>query len=705
MIQVDMALNKVCDWLFSHYSGTKNGVYHRHMLIIAMEENESLLCTNKIITRAPRKLDLCVLSDRSELSTHTKPVKLYKQLLGQSYDLAIYDAVSEFRPSAFLAVAGTVSHQGSLILVTPPLNKWPQQAVARSPFYLTHGFELPRSRYIAQLRDKFCANKHIALWQEDAVTLPEKTSFVHKVSPQSVFKSHDQEVAFDNLITFFKGENRYALVKAMRGRGKSTLLGLFSAYLQGHGYRVLVTSTARQSVEGLVQIGNGSMQTFRTNEADLKNRQSHQELTWVAPDSPLLLNNDYDVLLVDEAASFPAPVLTKICLSNKKVILSSSTDGYEGSGKGFEHRVISELGQHAQVQHIHLSEPLRWYNSDPLEEFLARSLLFKRDLSSSTRITAANSTHFHFSTSGHLSELDLSQALNLLNGAHYQTTPDDLMRLVDSPDIYFGLLKTTEGEIIAACAVNVEGGHKLASLAQAICNGSRRVKGHLSAQGLAYFCAQEELTTKLYWRVNRIAVYDRLRGHGLGSYLLNAIINKAKYCDVEAVTSSFGVNPALLKFWKKNGFHLLKVGSKKNKASGSRSALIAYPLQTRFKRLIGKLSKLGLNDAKFDDVDPAILHFFDCDHVGENELTLFYLSRWKQFCYNDRSLASLYSAIPWLINEISTGSSAPLPGTDLFLSDLEHALDNKKNAAAELEDIKRYLTSYFERQPTTSFQK
>ncbi len=691
-----MALNKVVDWLFGSHFTDDSTTFHRRMLVIAKNANAGLADVQRIIECAPAALHACALTDRTINAHISKPIKLYKQILGQSYDLAIYDAIDEFRPSALLALAGTVSHQGCLVLITPPLDQWSQKIVDKPPFYLTYGFKIKVSRFIERLSQDLQRNEHVAIWQDEDLHLPTTQSLKQEFTSSSIFWSDEQKEGFSNLANFLHSQTKYAIIRAPRGRGKSSLLGLFSASCMAQGYRVLITSTAKRSVQGLIHICSKNLTSFAHSSPHTGITNRSTAIKWVAPDSPLLRENDFDLLIIDEAASFPAPLLLELCSMNRKVILSTTSEGYEGSGKGFEHKVVAELEKKRRVLHITLTQPLRWHKNDPLEIFLSHSLLFKEAAPAPSETTAVDHASSTMMRGDKLSDKELTKILQLLNAAHYQTTPDDLMRLVDSPDIVYALLKSKTGEIIAASAINIEGGERLSDLANDISKGKRRVKGHLSAQGLAYFAARPDLATMKYWRINRIAVNPLLHGKGVGSKLLAFILHEAKNNAIDAVTSSFGANLPLLKFWSKNHFALIKLGLKRNKASAAGSALVAIPLSSTAKKLFENLSLLGLEDAKYDRVEHNLRASFKVNQCDPTCLNDYYLGRWKHFCFDYRNVDSLSSAVPWLLRQLEHGNiNSELATLDELLTTLNEIKKGHRVDKTTLEALRETLKSNF----------
>ena len=107
----------------------------------------------------------------------------------------------------------------------------------------------------------------------------------------------------------------------------------------------------------------------------------------------------------------------------------------------------------------------------------------------------------------------LQQIMSLLSLAHYQTTPDDFMRLMDSPDVLVVTFKVKD-LVLATAIINIEGGDYLSDLALDIAEGKRRPKGHLGAQRLTLLSVDFKAATQSYWRINRIAVHPKLQNKG-----------------------------------------------------------------------------------------------------------------------------------------------------------------------------------------------
>ncbi|KAK0549448.1 N-acetyltransferase 10 [Tilletia horrida] len=350
---------------------------------------------------------------------------------------------------------------------------------------------------------------------------------------------------------------------AARGRGKSATLGLALSAAIAHGYsNIYVTSPSPSNLgtlfdfflKGLKELGYdevADLEIFRgvpegvgegpigAGEGAAKSRQvvlrvsvaaragssdgkagggalHRQVVQYLPPSSPAardILSNQAELLVIDEAAAIPLPVLNDLLGSpssspsgrasggvgtaagNYMVWLSSTTDGYEGTGRGLSLKLLSKLresggsglaggsgsadsallgsfsgknrSQRSQaggnalgitggvrrlprkLKELTLTTPIRYSANDPIEAWLYQLLcLPATDLSPS----ASTSGSKPIKSPPHPSECDLflvnrdalfsfhpaSEAflqsmMNLYTASHYKNSPNDLQLMSDAP--------------------------------------------------------------------------------------------------------------------------------------------------------------------------------------------------------------------------------------------------------------------------------
>lgn len=482
----------------------------------------------------------------THISTPDKSVPFHnaKSLLGQEFPFAIYDMRSDeagcfhFNLDAFAIVAGTVQANGKLYLLCPDwqhlealldadARRWNQDQAVRCPNFFAYFKQL-----IKQFDWQIC-NEVAAV----PATQSSPTAFQLTLDQQNILTNLPLDPAVIHLIT------------APRGRGKSTLAGkLAQHFLQ---QKPVILTARSQAVLGNFKKQCHSLPFFAP-DALIKAIEQQS----VSPDT---------VLFVDEAASLPLPMLLKYCAYFDKVILTTTTQNYEGTGRGFRLKFLPLLEKTARQWELH--QPLRWQVGDKLEAFVAELLLLE-----DTPISS-NPTQ-------------LEQHYRLLAQAHYKTTPTDLRRLFDGEQqqIFYPANNPQDAVI---WAIN-EGGLDHA-LTNAILNGTRRPKGSLVAQYLAFQYQQPDFCLLHSTRISRIAVQPELQRKGIGKRLVADFIlqvQQQKSPLVDFVSVSFGLTPELLRFWQLCGFKLLFITEKPEASSGNPSAMMIYPLSSAAENLL-----------------------------------------------------------------------------------------------------------------------
>lgn len=519
------------------------------------------------ITRAEPLLGEVVfwLGDGPE---HHGPLPATKALqrLGQECDTLVFNAFSGFHPDAFGALAGTLRAGGLLLLLTPPRAAWPAYP------------DPDRLRLVAQPEDaKRAGNGFIArlvrlLTGDPALSLGPPVG-VEPWRPIDASRplSADQARALPAIHKVLHGHRRRPLVlSADRGRGKSALLGLAGADLlrQDPGLQIVVTAPAQATVATLFAHASAAL-------ADTPERLTG--LTYVSPDRVAQGDVQADLLLVDEAAAIPTPLLEAILAHHSRIVFATTEHGYEGTGRGFHLRFKRVLDrQTPDWQELHLAEPIRWSRHDPLEPLIFRLLGLNADIvapqppkTPSWRRLAQEALAWD--------EALLNRVFGLLVLAHYQTSPSDLRYLLESPDLDIHLLEQ-ERELLGV-ALAAREGNIAPALAHDIWAGRRRPRGHLLPQSLLAHAGFITAGERTYARVMRIAIHPALHRLGLGSLLLAQLETHYRTQGYDYLGSAFSASPDLLPFWLKGGLTALRIGLQRDAASGSHAALLLKPLK------------------------------------------------------------------------------------------------------------------------------
>lgn len=486
-----------------------------------------------------------------------------RQWLGRNLSLVVWDSHAGTHPAGLGAISGALVGGGLLIWLVPPLASWPE---GPDPDYERLRHHAPPYRFlarIARLLGQAAAQPPHALVTPSQAWLrePEPPSVPCK-GPEG--PTEDQQCAIETVMAMGRAEAPAPVVlRADRGRGKSAALGMAATRLvRAHGWRIGVTAVRPSGLD--------SFWAFVAEDC-------RDGIIFQAPDELLRAPPDVDLLMVDEAAMLPVPMLTAMTVHWPASVLATTVHGYEGTGRGFDLRFRGVLARHHPGwQQVVLAEPIRWAGGDPLESLMNRLLCLDADLPNSPDAEAPITLR-GIPQDELLNDDDRLKALmGLLVSAHYQTSPDDLRQLLDDPDTL--IVVALKGEEPVGVAWGLREGGLDAALARSVWLGERRPRGNLIAQSLAFQGGDPEAAQRRFLRVTRIAVHPAYRRQGLGLRLLQSVEQLARSDGKDVLAVSFGATPELLAFWRQAGFRFLRLGIRRDAASGTHTAMLGKPL-------------------------------------------------------------------------------------------------------------------------------
>ena len=513
-----------------------------------------------------------------------------KALLGQERDALVFDAHAGFDPDAFGAVSGTLCAGGLMILLCPPLHAWPQHADAAAERIAIWPYAAAdiSGRFLQRLVRCLRAAQGLVLVEQGA-PLPSPLPAMANAEPADTvpapYRTIDQQQAVAAIEHVVHGHRRRpAVLVADRGRGKSAALGIAAARLLQTGsekvpLHIVVTAPRLDAVQAVFTLAQQLLPEADHHSDHVQYGAS--SLRYVAPDVLCQEAVTADLVLVDEAAAIPATLLQQLLQLYARIAFATTTHGYEGTGRGFALRFRQTLDEQTPGwQELRLHSPIRWSVGDPLERLVFDALLLDTSYALDEQVTDANLATVHIAAVPRdellQDETLLSQLFGLLVVAHYRTTPNDLRNLLDGPAITVYVMRH-QGQVVATALVSREGGFD-ADTGAAIYAGQRRPRGHLMAQSLVTHVGLKQAGALRMARVMRIAVHPRLQGQGLGSALLRYVRQDVQAQDVALLGASFGASPALLRFWQHQALLPVRVGFRRDHASGEHSVLVLSPL-------------------------------------------------------------------------------------------------------------------------------
>mgnify|MGYP005987820349 CR=1 FL=1 len=559
---------------------------------------------SKEVVDTPSLSSPCLIYGDSTVFSANIQKKRYRDKLGSESELIIF-VDSAFTIDAFAGLSGTLKSGGLLFLVIPSIVDKLEQSLFFKRFY--------------SLIEQVANHTIITELPTSLLPLCSTVNTQVKASASSTYPysclTEEQHGAVLAIKKVLSGQRKRPLVlTADRGRGKSSALAIACAQLmkvhEQNEFSIAITAPdiqalavfyrqLSQSLVGAEQRGN----TITFGKA---------RLTFIAVDQLIREPIKVNFLLVDEAAAIPVYLLEQLLKSYHRMVFSSTVHGYEGAGRGFTlkfQKILARLCP--QWVSLHLKQPIRWRENDPLEQLVFDGCLLNAELpelkapnfSQSLLTSSISSTNkadslkildeavFKVITAEELvaDEALLKQVFAVLVTAHYQTKPSDLQLLLDNPQVQVTCLfssKNNNADMLAVALLMNEGKGHGVSLddIRAVKNSERRLRNHFLPQSLFTHCGFEQAFDFEYLRIMRIAVHPQIQQQGIGTQFIHHIELLAIKQGVDFIGSSFGVNPELLAFWLSAGFSPARIGFTKDKASGEHSALLIKGLNVRSKQ-------------------------------------------------------------------------------------------------------------------------
>ncbi|OVA17017.1 GNAT domain [Macleaya cordata] len=259
---------------------------------------------------------------------------------------------------------------------------------------------------------------------------------------------------------------------AARGRGKSAALGLAIAGAIAAGYsNIFVTAPGPENLKTLFEFvckGFDALEYKEHIDYDLVKsanpefkkaivriniyKQHRQTIQYIQPQEHEKLSQ-VELLVVDEAAAIPLPVV-KSLLGPYLVFLSSTVNGYEGTGRSLSLKLLRQLEEQSQTskssdgslsgrvfKKVELGEAIRYAPGDPIESWLHGLLCLDATsaIPSISRLPPPSECDLYYVNRDTLfsyhkdSELFLQRMMALYVSSHYKNSPNDLQLMADAP--------------------------------------------------------------------------------------------------------------------------------------------------------------------------------------------------------------------------------------------------------------------------------
>ncbi len=566
-----------------------------------------------------------------------KPFAMANTVLGRTYDVLVLDAYENFPPRDIGIIVETVRGPGVIILLVPELPKWVSSKLYFHGQYVVtppYSVEDCRNIFLNRVVKKLFEHDGIYILSDDGklVKKPKEKKAKKKVKrlkipkdrefPEEIYKlavTQDQINVIHALESVPKNKKHAYVVLADRGRGKSAAIGLtLAGILSQKKWEVIVTAPSFQNAEEVFKFIKIGLDALGVEYKDKKREirvKSGGEVAFLEPLDTV--ERKADILVVDEAAGIYVSILKAFLRRYKRIIFSTTTHGYEGTGRLFQYRFLPALEKKFEVHQLRMSEPIRYGEGDPIESWLYDVFLLDAEPADLTKkdlkeIEQGKLVFEKLDVEKLFleDEKTLRQFIGIYVYAHYRNNPRDIAILADAPNQNAFVVKTESGKVVCSLQVAEEGGLPKAVID--LLKEGEIVQGNIVPDLMLKYYGYDNFARAKGLRVVRIATHPELQGRGIGSFGLKNLISYAVENEYAWVGAVFGASEQLLRFWLKNGFIPVHVSPKRNPESGEYSTAVLHPLRQAIKDIIN-VSNFGMKlrlayelDNFYRNMDPEV---------------------------------------------------------------------------------------------------
>jgi tRNA(Met) cytidine acetyltransferase len=508
----------------------------RRLVVVRGDAHETHAAALRCVSATPEHRRLWIDDSGAPGTVTARDVK---RILGSTVDVAVLDGHGAFDANALGQAEGMIARGGALVLRLPGTNDTPPDA--------------PRFRR-----------------RLDRLIAAAPTSGAAQFVPPgfSPTATPEQDALVVRLTDWLDREEPGAVVLvADRGRGKSATLG---RVVRRVGDRCAISGPNPAACREIVRFAEPSEPPF-------------VDAAWLAAHGC-----DAPVIVIDEAAQLPVPVLARIVARHPhtRLIFSTTVHGYEGTGRGFMLRFVPWLRERGLLrEQLGLREPIRYDAGDPVERFVRDALLLdaephglepapqgplRCERLDRDRLAADDRT--------------LSGVFGLLVAAHYRTTPSDLVHLLDAPDIDVHAARLGD----AVVGVNLVAHERPLSPSEeeAQLAGGPSLAGHALHETLVRHLGHADAARLSFVRSVRIATHPDARRRGVARAMV-------EHCHASYAPDAFGTlhsgSEELLRFRRAVGYELVRMSAGRGARTGEPSVTMLRPVSEYAHLLFARL--------------------------------------------------------------------------------------------------------------------
>ncbi|KOC66166.1 N-acetyltransferase 10 [Habropoda laboriosa] len=499
------------------------------------------------------------------------------KILGNTYGMCILQDFEAITPNLLARTIETVEGGGLIIFLLQSVQSLKQLYTMNMDVhqrFRTEAHQDVTGRFNERFLLSLASCKRCLVVDDQLNVLP-LSSHNLKIEPIQKLPSSEELTELD-VLKEKKTLRSTVSLTAARGRGKSAALGLAIAGAITFSYsNIYVSSPSPENLNtlfefifkgfdalgyqehldyGLVQSTNPEFNkaTVRVNVF----RDHRQTIQYIHPTDAHKLNQA-ELLVIDEAAAIPLPYV-KAMLGPYLIFLSSTINGYEGTGRSLSLKLLQQLRSQTvgsnshvktekqqnektfigrQLHELTLEESIRYKPGDSIEQWLCNLLCLNATTSVSmlSGCPPPDMCQLYYINRDTLfsyhkaSELFLQRLVALYVASHYKNSPNDLQMMSDAPAHHlFCLLgpvdsnKKTLPEVLTVIQICLEGEVSKYTINDGLGRG-RKAAGDLIPWTIAQQYQDQDFPSLAGARIVRIATHPDYHGMGYGSRALKLL--------------------------------------------------------------------------------------------------------------------------------------------------------------------------------------
>ncbi|MHA2202167.1 MAG: tRNA(Met) cytidine acetyltransferase TmcA domain-containing protein, partial [Candidatus Hodarchaeales archaeon] len=324
-------------------------------------------------------------------------------VLGQTVDFLFFDLREDFVPNEVNILLETVRGGGVIFILGLPYSEWiysinqKRDFIEKRPSSPKRRKSVLFSWFLENIKNNSqCKTKEVSSSEVISCFNPLPYDFNLAAQINNIPVTIEQKKVIKSIVDIFfdsKHPNSCSVLLANRGRGKSASIGLFISQvllkIGKRSFSATISSPHILNVQTLFDFLSRGLVSENIKFRTIKQEglisgihtSSNAKITYIWP-SEIQNSLKTDLFVVDEAAAVPVEILKKIAKISARKIFLSTIHGYEGAGRGFQHKFLHYLKKQKQIHYTEysLDQPIRYIKGDLIEKLLNQTFLLDVEL-------------------------------------------------------------------------------------------------------------------------------------------------------------------------------------------------------------------------------------------------------------------------------------------------------------------------------------